>query len=340
MKNAVICGAGKMGIAIGYAMKKLGFNLLVVEKDQENINRFKLLNGDCDSYFDYNEIKSNADIVISALPYTENVELASWAIANKLRYCDLGGSVPVSKKIKDLSQSAKNPVMTDLGLAPGWINLIAEELYKQLPKADTVKMMVGGIPAKPVQEDPLNYIETWSIEGLLNEYVDYCELLEDGNYLTVKGLSGIENVVIDSLELEAFCTSGASASSIFVMKERGVKNCFYKTLRWRGHANLMKYLLSIKDKNIIRQCLKKSNEYHTKDMVVMTAIVSKNNDIKLQKTIRINADSRFTAMQIATAFPLAAAAKEIADGKLDDYKYVTYADLDMLSFNKNLDILM
>ena len=201
------------------------------------------------------------------MPYTENLDVALWAIDNDLRYCDLGGSVSFSRSIKAMAQKANKPIMTDLGLAPGWVNLLGEEVYAQLPEADTVTMMVGGIPRVRVKADPLNYMLTWSLDGLLNEYVDRCEIIDNGEIKTVSGLDGLEDLVVDGLELEAFYTSGGSAHSILVMHARGVKNCYYKTLRWRGHCELMNFIISAsKDSRAIEDLLRKSSEYHRQDM--------------------------------------------------------------------------
>lgn len=50
MSNVVICGAGKMGVAIGYAMKKLGCKISVIDNNDDNIELFCKLNGDCQRY--------------------------------------------------------------------------------------------------------------------------------------------------------------------------------------------------------------------------------------------------------------------------------------------------
>ena len=94
-----------------------------------------------------------------------------------MRYCDLGGRVDVSQNINEAAKNhgpANVPVFTDLGLAPGWVNILAEVGCRQLHRqATTVRMMVGGLPDSKVNH-PLDYVVTWSVYGLINEYKDDC----------------------------------------------------------------------------------------------------------------------------------------------------------------------
>lgn len=335
-KHCVICGAGKMGRAIGFAMKSLGYDISIVETNGPSIDSFYRINGECKTFTHWSQIDQNIDIVISSLPYYATLDAALWAIDNNICYCDLGGSVPVSNSIKEMAErKATKPVMTDLGLAPGWINLMAEELYRLQSDSDTVIMMVGGIPQVYHENDPLNYMVTWSVPGLLNEYSDDCEVLSNGEKRTVEGMSGLENVTINDLNLEAFCTSGASAHSIPSMMERGVKNCIYKTLRWRGHCNFVKYLMNALDKESLETVFNYGSKKHTEDMIVMSTSVSKREQ-KLSKSMIVLPSKKFSAMQRATAFPIAAVAADLHTTKKP---LPGYNDIDLESFKNNLDKL-
>ena len=92
-------------------------------------------------------------------------------------------------------------------------------------------MMVGGLPEyHQSTKNPLRYAVTWSVDGLINEYRDDCLILEDGEIKTVKGMDGVEQIEGNNFgRMEAFYTSGGASHSIHSMKERGVKNCYYKS---------------------------------------------------------------------------------------------------------------
>jgi len=197
--KVAIYGIGRMGRVIGYAMDKFGFDICAVDTRMDGIDALHGLIGketdysldSCPRLLD----DIDPDIVISSLPYHQTEKLAYHCIDNGIRYCDLGGRVDVSNSINEYaSKKATKPVFTDLGLAPGWVNILAEQGYKRVYDATDVKMMVGGIPLKrPV--GPLRYFMTWSMDGLLNEYRDDCEVLIDGEIVTVPGLSQLEGVI-------------------------------------------------------------------------------------------------------------------------------------------------
>ena len=209
--RAIVLGVGRMGTAICWAMKRLGFYVVGADTDERAGQNFRKHIGGPEGAF-YLTDQNNADkmmetallfekpdVVISSLPYHQTEEIAYWCIDNEFRYCDLGGRVDVSKNINDYAkQKATKPVFTDLGLAPGWVNILAEQGYKELHGAadkTSIEMMVGGLPDYlESSKNPLRYGVTWSIDGLINEYKDDCIILEDGEMKTVKGMDGLEEI--------------------------------------------------------------------------------------------------------------------------------------------------
>ena len=196
--KAAIYGIGRMGQVIGYAMDQLGFDIYAVDTQMQSIDNLHDLLGketdfSLDPSFDLlNDTKP--DVVISSLPYHQTEKLAYHCIDSGIRYCDLGGRVDVSNSINEYAaERATKPVFTDLGLAPGWVNILAEQGYKRVYDATDVRMMVGGIPLNR-PKGPLKYFMTWSMDGLLNEYRDDCEILQDGEIQIVPGLSHCELV--------------------------------------------------------------------------------------------------------------------------------------------------
>jgi saccharopine dehydrogenase-like NADP-dependent oxidoreductase len=146
-------------------------------------------------------------------------------------------------------------------------------------------MMVGGIPLhRPI--GPLKYFMTWSLDGLLNEYRDDCELLIDGEIKTVAGLSRCETVDPEwdgCVALEAFCTSGGASHTIKSMQRRGVKNCVYKTLRWIGHHALIDFFMNkcnMTDEEL-KHVLSKSAAYEKSVEDVIVMMVEVKNDTGL-----------------------------------------------------------
>ena len=107
--KAVIFGVGRMGVTIASAMKKLGYDIVGVDVNSASrTNLSEVIEGEDFAFYQSNNLDAdrpsilsneNPDIVISSMPYHQNLPLAKYCIVNGLRYCDLGGSVPVSKEI-------------------------------------------------------------------------------------------------------------------------------------------------------------------------------------------------------------------------------------------------
>ena len=177
MKIALF-GTGRMGRTIAYMVKQLGDHIIhtwdteergVYEGRVSPIKRFCSDHHTACNIEDITAIDEHFDLVISSLPYHLNFSLAKLCIDKKIPYCDLGGSVPVSKQINDLAEQEGSTVFTDLGLAPGWANIMGEEAFDAMPEApDTIKMRCGGLPVNisDAHKDPFNYSLTWSTYSL------------------------------------------------------------------------------------------------------------------------------------------------------------------------------
>ncbi len=321
----VFGGAGRQGQALVYALKKLVHAVLVVDQHIDSRDPFiKSLNNNwasCDAKaprFIANLLASRKpELVISCLPYFLNWNVAKECIDQKIPYFDLGGHVGTSKAINDYSESHDGQVFTDLGLAPGLVNIMAEESYRKINKIDEVKaiqMFCGGLPLckEGLSNPPFNYGRTWSTEGLINEYKDDCLVLENGKVKTAPGMSGIED---HSGGWEAFYTSGGIGKTLYLMKDRGVLHCSYKTLRNKGHIEAVHTLI---EAGFGSDFFDKLFPVITKDYVHLEA---RANGIKsyYRNELSVYSDDRFTAMQRATAFPVATIAHMFVNGNSETF---------------------
>jgi len=367
MKQVVVFGVGRMGTAISYAMNKLGYYVIGVDNNQHAADNFikYIPKGEEGTFYlcderDYDELLvkfHKPEVVISSLPYHQTQSLAEFCIDAGIRYCDLGGRVDVSENINNYAkENATKPVMTDLGLAPGWVNILAEEGYASIHRqVDTVEMMVGGLPCAFDANPPFNYACTWSTDGLINEYKDDCEVLINGEIHKERGMEGLQEVYFKliSEKMEAFYTSGGASHSIRSMKERGVKNCFYKTLRYKGHGEAVRFLLrhaKVSDE-VMAEIFEKGCPQQPFGDVVFLKVKVQGGDIKYTKEILVPYKDDFTAMQRSTAFPISSVAALMAEGEFDDRKKqnrggdlklplaLEYKDVPFESFKNNLEKL-
>jgi lysine 6-dehydrogenase len=179
---------------------------------------------------------------MSAIPYYYNAPMARAAVETGCHFSDLGGNTEIvfeQKKLEAQALAKGVSVIPDCGLAPGMVNILAAEGIRRLDRAEQVKVYVGGLPQSP--EPPLNYQIVYSLEGALDYYTTPSWILRGGRPVQVEALSELEPVEFPSPvgTLEAFHTGGGISTLPFAYEGK-VDVMEYKTLRYPGHAAIMR----------------------------------------------------------------------------------------------------
>ena len=184
------------------------------------------------------------DGALSAVPYRLNLGLAKAAIRAGCHFADLGGNNTVVRQELALAKQAEKRgvgLAPDCGLSPGMASILGGELVRRLGgRADALKLYVGGLPEKPLP--PFHYQLVFSVEGLINEFVEPARILRHGKLTTIEALTEPEPFHMDGFApLVAFQTSGGTSTlpETFAGK---VGECFEKTLRYPDHYNLIRGL--------------------------------------------------------------------------------------------------
>jgi saccharopine dehydrogenase-like NADP-dependent oxidoreductase len=115
-------------------------------------------------------------------------------------------------------------------------------------------MRVGALPIHT--SNALHYSLTWSTDGLINEYGNVCYGLENGKTVELLPLDDLEEIKIDGLTYEAFNTSGGIGSLTETYAGR-IKKLNYKTIRYPGHCEKMRFLMNDLKLNDDRTTLKR-----------------------------------------------------------------------------------
>ena len=250
-----IIGGGKIGATIATLLESCAFadavllgdvrpNLKLAGLAKATARRVDVRRGPALDAF-----VKRCDAIVSAAPYYLNQGIAEACAVARVAYFDLTEDVATTNFIRALARKAKGVTfMPQCGLAPGAINIVGGSLANSLDSTRSVEMRVGALPQ--FASNQMKYYLSWSTAGLINEYCQVGEALHEGARIPTLPLDGVERLTIEGVEYEAFNTSGGVATMCETFAGR-VGELNYKTMRYPGHRDLMKFLLQ--DLNLGRQ---------------------------------------------------------------------------------------
>lgn len=281
--------------------------------------------------------------VLSAAPFHLTVRIAEAARDAGTHYLDLTEDVASTRRIRELAQGADSAFIPQCGLAPGFISIVAADLARGFDKLDSVRMRVGALPAYP--SNALNYNLTWSTEGVINEYIEPCEAIVEGRRVEVPALEEREEFALDGVLYEAFNTSGGLGTLAETL-EGQVRTLNYRTIRYPGHAAIMKALLHDLRMRERRELLKDILEHAVpatmQDVVVIFVTVSGWRDGRLmQETYarkiyaQAQAGKLRSGIQVTTAGSACAMVDLLARGDLPQRGFVRQEDVALSDFLAN-----
>ena len=344
----LVLGAGMMGCAVAYDLVKASGNNRVVLADISadtagaaaraigpSVHPLQLDVRDSAALL---HAMKGCSVAVSAVSYSVNEAITLAAIAAGVHLCDLGGNNDVVDRQLALDADARArdvTVIPNCGLAPGLINILAVTGLEVFDQVDTIQLRVGGLPQHP--RPPLGYQLVFSAEGLLNEYLEPAEVLEEGTVRLVPSMTGLEEIVFPPPygRLEAFYTSGGLSTLTRTLRGK-VRMLDYKTIRYPGHCEKFKLLLDLgfasaeplvgaggirTSRELFTELLKKRLASDDSDVVLARAVLSGLKGGKAQTLVyecvdAYDAKTRMTAMMRTTAFPTSITAIMLADGTI------------------------
>jgi saccharopine dehydrogenase-like NADP-dependent oxidoreductase len=264
MHRILLLGGGKMGETITHFLARTGdFDLLVGDAFVPARDRVGKIAGVKTVDVEAGSTDAVAalirehqrDTVVSACSFDVNVTIATAALQTGASYFDLTEDVQTTRAIKLVSEGARGQqiFMPQCGLAPGFVSIAAYDLARQFDSLDSLRLRVGALPIFPT--NAMKYNLTWSTDGLINEYGNPCEAIHEGRHIDVLPLEGLEHFSLDGNDYEAFNTSGAIGTLPETLAGQ-VRSLDYKTIRYRGHRDLIAFLMNELRLNTRRALLK------------------------------------------------------------------------------------
>lgn len=292
---------------------------------------------DASNYEDVVKLMGHHDSAISCVNYWYNVELSNAAIETKTNFCDLGGNNYVVDEQLGLDSEAKHAgisIIPDCGLAPGMVSILAMNGLKRFDEINEIHIRVGGLPQDP--QPPLNYQLVFSVEGLINEYIETARVIRDGKIEEVESMTELENLSFEDFPpLEAFQTSGGTSTLPDSLLGK-VNQLDYKTIRYSGHCEKFKTMIDlglfssddvlvdfvkIKPRKVFGELLQQNLPADGPDYVLIRVefVGRQNGELKkLRYDIidKFDEVTNLSAMMRTTAFPASIIAQMMARGEV------------------------
>jgi saccharopine dehydrogenase-like NADP-dependent oxidoreductase len=342
IKSILVLGLGKVGSLVATLLHETGLAVTGADLHAADAGApFPVIPLDVNRQDDLRRL-SGFDAVVSCLPYNFNIGIASMAHDLGLHYFDLTEDVKTTQAILQLSGSARAVMAPQCGLAPGFIAIVGASLAQTFDQIRSIRLRVGALPQHPT--GLLGYAFNWSAEGVVNEYLNDCEVIEDGMHKWVSPLEWMETIVIGGVQLEAFTTSGGLGTMCDTFKGR-VQNLDYKTIRYPGHAKLMNFffheLLMREDRAQAGKILVHAKPQVNEDVVYIHAAVegwkagrlSREEFVRAYYPLEIAA-RRWRAISWTTAASVCAVVELVCGGALPNKGFIKQEEIPLDQFLK------
>jgi saccharopine dehydrogenase-like NADP-dependent oxidoreductase len=344
INQVAVFGLGKVGELVADLLGESGFKVVGYDTAPREPGGSAALDGagievkalDVRDTDGLGEALRGVDAVVSCLPFHLNIDVAEAAHSAGVHYFDLTEDVPTTNRVIELA--ADNPTAVfapQCGLAPGLIGIIGASIAKTFEEISSIELKVGALPQNPT--GLLGYAINWSPEGVVNEYLNDCEVLRQGHRQMVPAMTEKERVLIGGIELEAALTSGGLGTMCETYEGR-VRRLDYKTLRYPGHFDQMHFLfdeLNLREqRDLVGQMLVASKPPVSDDVVYIHAAVEgrkngmpfRENHVRAYKPLDISGRT-WRAISWTTAASTVSVVELVADGVLPQAGFIKQEDI-------------
>ncbi len=340
IESVLVVGLGRIGSLVATLLYESGFEVQGVDCRKPANFAIPASRIDVQDGAALAERLDAVDAVVACLPYRFTFGVAKSAYAQGVHYFDLTEDVTTAKQIVGLSDNARAVMAPQCGLAPGFIAIVGAALSRKLHTLRSIELRVGALPQHP--RGLLGYAFNWSPEGVVNEYLNDCEVITDGKKMLVPPMGQLETVVIHGIQLEAFTTSGGLGTMCDTYQGR-VQELNYKTLRYPGHCKLMRFFFQELYMKHRREeagdILVNAKPPVSEDVVYIHAAAEGHREGQLMREEFVRAyypksiaNERWRAIAWTTAASVCAVVELVATGVLPDRGFIKQEDIPLDAF--------
>lgn len=198
------------------------------------------------------KLVSDADIVVSLLPYAHHVKVAEQCIEYKKHMVTTSY---VSDTMKSLDKRARENdilILNEIGLDPGIDHMsamkIIQTIHNKGGKVNSFSSYCGALPAPEAGNNPFGYKFSWSPEGVLLASKNAAKYLNEGEEINIAGENLFEHYTIKSIEGVGHFETYPNRNSkpyIGLYDIPEVKTIYRGTLRNIGWCETMKKIVDL-----------------------------------------------------------------------------------------------
>jgi lysine 6-dehydrogenase len=348
-----VLGAGRQGTAAAYDMARWGDAQRVILADlylddatraADRVNRLmgkavtEPVQVDATDLDGVEQVLTGVNAFVSAVPYYYNLDITQVAIRVGASMCDLGGHTGIARQQHGFdaeARAANISIVPNCGQVPGMGTSLMVYATELLDEAIDVYMWDGGIPQNP--RPPFNYLLTFHIAGLTNEYAEPAVFLRDWKITEVEPMTELETVEFPEPigTLEAFVAGGGTDTMPWTFEGR-LRTLQNLTLRHPGHFSQLRafYDLGLWDLDAIQvgdSEIVPRDVFHMlfepkvtfpedRDLVIVRVkAVGKKDGRDAEATVEVidyySEETGFTAMERGTGWSAAIVAEMMAKGQ-------------------------
>jgi saccharopine dehydrogenase-like NADP-dependent oxidoreductase len=336
INQVAVFGLGKVGELVAVMLVESGFKVVGYDAAPRPHLDLEVTPLDVKDAAALRDALRGVDAVVSCLPFHLNIDVAEAAYEAEVHYFDLTEDVPTTHRVMELSAARPGSAFApQCGLAPGLIGIIGASIAATFDDIRSIELKVGALPQNPT--GLLGYAVNWSAEGVVNEYLNDCEVLRSGRRQMVPAMTEKERVFIGGTELEAALTSGGLGTMCTTYEGR-VHRLDYKTLRYPGHFRQMHFLfdeLGLREqRELVGSMLVASKPPVNDDVVYVHAAVEghkhgqpfRENHVRAYRPLDI-AGRTWRAISWTTAASAVSVVELVADGVLPHTGFVRQEDI-------------
>ncbi|REE07724.1 saccharopine dehydrogenase-like NADP-dependent oxidoreductase [Winogradskyella pacifica] len=289
---------------------------------------------------------NKGEIILDCLPGTQAPKMAGYAKDYYMHYANLTEYITETQQIIKLAKNATTGFVLQSGLAPGYINVLANHLFLefckdyQVHKVDKLEFKVGALTKNAVA--PHYYGFTWSPVGVATEYIQDAEVIRDFKKTRLPSLTERATIIIDGITYEDDLTSGGAANLPDALAGK-VNILDYKTLRHPGHYPWIQEQINNlatfeKPIEALQQIMEKQIPHIEDDQIILYVAVQgkdknsilRRREISKQILPQKVGKHQLRAIQTTTATPIIQCAQMLLESR---YKgTVLQSDIDPKSF--------